>query len=72
MARWVPVDNEDAVSQLGEGIHTGLRKGSDAPEAPKLWTAIQDSDQAWSEALEYAVWGLGTMGYRLCREADDG
>lgn len=62
-----PVDDETATSLLGEGIHTGLRKGSDAPEAPALWKAISDSDQAWSDALDFAVWGLHSMGYVLCK-----
>lgn len=68
---WEPIEDKDATSQLGEGIHTGLRKGTDAPEAPELWKAIRDSDGAWSDALAYAVWGLGTMGYKLCREVGD-
>jgi hypothetical protein len=64
---YVPVDDREAASILGEGIHTGLRKGTDAPEAPDLWTAIAKSDEAWSDALNFAIWGMNEMGYRVCR-----
>lgn len=67
---YVPVDDREATGILGEGIHTGLRKGTDAPEAPELWDAISRSDAAWSDALRYAVWGMNEMGYRVCKVAD--
>jgi len=68
-----PVDVEMARSLLGEGIHTGLRKGTDAPGAHDLWVAIHDSTEAWSEAIDFAIWGLVSMGYELCKreEKDD-
>lgn len=69
--RYVPVSDEDAVSHLGEGIHTGLRKGTDAPEAHDLWLAISESDQAWSEALAFTVWGLHEMGFVLCKVEEE-
>lgn len=68
MSKWTPVDNDEATSLIGEGLHTGLRKGTDAPEAHDLWESIRNSDQAWSDALNYLMWGLETMGYRLCKE----
>lgn len=67
---WVPVDEGVTMSVIGEGLHTGLRKGSDAPEAPALWNAIQASDQAWTDALMYLVWGLAEMNFALCKRAD--
>lgn len=64
----VEIAADETVSILGEGIHTGLRKGTDAPEAHDLWMAISNSDNAWSDALGYAVWGLGYMGLALVRK----
>jgi hypothetical protein len=64
---WTKIPDEDAVSILGEGLHTGLRKGTDAPEAMALHRAIGDSDRAWSDALHYLVWGLDQMGLAVCR-----
>ena len=64
------VDRETVLSLLGEGIHTGLRKGSDAPSAPRLWDAIRGSkDGAWGDALDYALWGLRYMGYDVVKVA---
>lgn len=65
--RYVPVSDEDTTSLLGEGIHTGLRKGTDAPGAHETWMAINTNDEAWSEALDWAVWGLHEMGFVLCK-----
>ncbi|QNJ56034.1 hypothetical protein SEA_RASPUTIA_144 [Microbacterium phage Rasputia] len=62
------VSDEEFKSMLGEGVHTGLRKGSGAPSAPALHTAIAQSDDgAWGDALGYAVWGLRFMGYELVK-----
>ena len=69
---WEPISDEEAQEQIGEGVHTGLRKGSDAPSSGPLWRAISDSnDGAWSDALAYCVWGLESMGYRICKQVDD-
>jgi hypothetical protein len=68
---WEPMPQEDWAGVIGEGLHTGLRKGTDAPEAHDLWKAVRDSGRAWSEALEFLVWGLESMGLALCRKADD-
>jgi hypothetical protein len=44
---------------LGEAIHAGLRKGSDAPSSGPLWRAISDSrDGAWADAVAFALWGF--------------
>lgn len=67
---WIPVTKQEAVSTIGEGLHTGLRKGTDAPESAALWQAIANSDRAWSEALDFLVWGLGEMGLALCKKED--
>lgn len=65
---WVPVDEASAQSIIGEGLHTGLRKGTDAPEASALWHTISSSDEAWSDALAYLTWGLDQMGIALCKK----
>jgi hypothetical protein len=67
---WTPVPKEDWASIIGEGLHTGLRKGTDAPEASVLHRYIGQSDRAWSEALAYLVWGLDSMGLALCKKEE--
>lgn len=60
------VSKKDLRSLIGEGVHVGLRKGSDAPSSGELWQAIAKSDDgAWSDAVMYAVWGLLYMGYAV-------
>lgn len=69
MTTWNEISREEACSLLGEGVHTGLRKGSDASDSGTLWRAIFESKTtAWSDALDYAVWGLNEMGYGICRK----
>jgi hypothetical protein len=71
ISTWEPVDADEAASLIGEGVHTGLRKGSDAEGAHDLWLAIDKlSTSAWSDALEYMVSGLEYMGYQLCTRVD--
>lgn len=65
---YTPVEADIAAEIIGEGLHTGLRKGSDAPEAHALWAAISESDQAWPAALSFLMAGLNAMGYALCRK----
>jgi hypothetical protein len=66
---WVPVDPEDAAAEIGMGLHTGLRKGTDAEDAHKLWVAINQSEtSAWIDACSYLVSGLKYMGMALCRK----
>lgn len=63
----VELSHEDACDFLGEAIHTGLRKGSDAPDAHDLWQAISASNTtAWSDAIEFAVHALEQGGIVLC------
>lgn len=65
------VDHETACSLIGEGVHTGLRKGSDAPNSAVLWRGISDStDSAWPDAVEYCLYGLESMGYKIVRAVD--
>jgi len=61
------VDKDEAKSLIGEGIHTGLRKGTDAPGSHKAWKAIAADDSGWSDAIDFAVAGLEYMGYALCK-----
>lgn len=65
---YTPLPPSECASVIGEGLHTGLRKGSDEPQAPDLWRAIHDAGQAWSDALDYLVYGLDYMGLALCRK----
>jgi hypothetical protein len=69
---WTPLEDAEAAELIGEGIHTGLRKGTEAPSAMELWTAISESDDgAWSEALTYLIEGLTYLGYKLCALVPD-
>lgn len=63
------VTDDTFVSLLCEGVHTGLRKGSEAPSSGALWKAISDSnDGAWGEAMEWTVWCLHEMGFKLVED----
>jgi hypothetical protein len=63
------LSDDEAKSIIGEGLHTGLRKGTAAPSSAALWQAISDSDDgAWTEALDFLVWGLHEMGITLVQE----
>ena len=43
-------------STLAEGVHTGLRKGTDASDSTMLWNAIANSrTSAWGDAIRYAI-----------------
>ena len=69
MPTYTPVPDEEAREQIAVGVHTGLRKGSEAPSSAPLWRAISDSkDSAWTDAVAYCLWGLKSMGYVLCKE----
>ena len=63
MSKRLPIiGHSELRSHIGEGVHTGLRKGGDAPSAPDLWKAIGDSeDSAWSDAVDFCVYGLREM-----------
>jgi hypothetical protein len=65
---WTDEDQELA-DNIAVGMHTGLRKGSEAPSSGPLWRAIGEStDSAWSDAAKFCVWGLKEMGYTVTRE----
>jgi hypothetical protein len=69
---WKPIDPDEAQSTIAQGMHTGLRKGSDAPSSGPLWRAISEStDSAWSDAAEFTIEGMASMGYRLCKQVDE-
>jgi hypothetical protein len=69
-AAYIPVDDEEFAELLMEGVHTGLRKGSEAPSSGPLWRAISESnDSAWMDAVEFCVEGMKSMGYKLVKEA---
>jgi hypothetical protein len=62
-------DDEEFAEHIAIGVHTGLRKGSEAPSSGPLWRAISESsDSAWPDACAYAVSGIKSMGYKLVRE----
>ena len=62
-------EDRELADNIAVGMHTGLRKGSDAPSSGLLWRAIGEStDSAWSDAAAFCVWGLKEMGYKITRE----
>jgi len=63
------VTDAEFTALLMEGVHVGLRKGSEAPSSAALWRAIAESDDdAWGDACRFAVDGIKSMGYRLVHE----
>ena len=71
----VEVDDDEFASLLMEGVHTGLRKGSEAPKSSgPLWNAISEAvfsdDTSWMDACYFAVYGIKYMGYKLVKEVD--
>lgn len=67
---FIPVEDDEFAEHIAIGVHTGLRKGSEAPSSGPLWRAISESDDgAWMDACNYAVYGLKSMGYKLVKEA---
>jgi hypothetical protein len=67
--KWEPVDDKTATELIGTGVHTGLRKGSEAPSSAALWRAIHDSDDgAWDDALRWCMWAMREMGYDICQK----
>lgn len=62
---------DEILSMVGEGIHTGLRKGTDAESSGPMWQAIANSsDGGWSEALDWFLWGLRYSGWEIVRVTD--
>lgn len=65
-------EDKELASDIATGMHTGLRKGSDAPSSGPLWKAISDSnDSAWFDAAQFCVYGLKAMGYTITRSVTD-
>lgn len=70
--KYTPMEREQAVENIAIGVHTGLRKGSEAPTSGPLWQAIAASeDSAWMDACTYCIVGLEHMGYKLCKVEED-
>jgi hypothetical protein len=54
------------------GVHTGLRKGTDAPSSARLWQAINEcDDMAWADAARFCAEGIESMGYRLVKVVEE-
>lgn len=60
---------------IAEGVHSGLRNGTDAPDASQLWRAISASESsAWMDACRWAIdphftmWG-GNKALAAAKEA---
>lgn len=44
------------VEQMGEGLHTALRKACESPESHDAWVAISRMpDAEWNDALRWAA-----------------
>jgi hypothetical protein len=64
------VSVDELAKQIAVGVHTGLRKGSEAPSSADLWNAISaSSDSAWMDAATFCAEGLTSMGYVVRDEA---
>lgn len=66
------LSDDDAKGQIGQGIHTGLRKATDSPQSGLVWQAIQDlpADE-WNAVLSFLVKGLASMGIALYEETGE-
>lgn len=68
---WKPVPREDAMSLIGEGLHTALRKIADSDEATRAWEAISDMDsEEWSGYLAFLIEGMRYSGYEVCQKEE--
>ena len=53
---------DEWASMIGEGIHTGFRKGTEHPRSHEYWTLIKEMpNELWNEVLDYCVSGLVYM-----------
>lgn len=68
--RWEPLDREEARSHIGEGLHSGFRKGTDAVGAMDIWRLIDKHEWAWAGALDYLMDGLEQMGMAVCKKVE--
>ena len=68
MSHLEEVDDREAISLLGEGLHTSLRKASEHPEAAVAHGAIgRLPDDEWDDCLMFVLSGLDQMGYVLAK-----
>lgn len=65
-----PVPKPMARSLTIEGVHTGLRKGTDDPKAHDLWLAIREAPDAFGDACHYFVECLEYMGFAICKKEE--
>jgi hypothetical protein len=64
MAGTIHGTRQELLSMLGEGFHTGFRKGTDDPAAHEVWLGIRNLPAAsWNDVLEFLVWGLEYSGF---------
>lgn len=50
---------EDLKSMFGEGFHTALRKGTEAPGSSEMHRWIANLPEgAWNGIIEFVVWGM--------------
>ena len=55
-ATFIAMMKDNGEVLLSEGIHAGLRKGTDAPDSQALWSAIHDSrTTAWQDAIAFGL-----------------
>jgi len=72
MSKYKDVSDDELQEQIAVGMHTGLRKGSEAPSSGPLWRAISESDDgAWGDAARYTVYGLRSMGYEVRKKVKE-
>lgn len=66
------VPTEDAISQIGEGVHTGLRKGSYQSDSHAIWKTIYDSKtSAWHDGVAWFVEVMKMTGYAIVKLEED-
>lgn len=61
-----PLTDKEAAAQIGEGLHTGLRKVCDSQEAALAYRGIdQMPDDEWRGVLSFLIDGLKSQGIVL-------
>jgi len=69
---FIYVEDDEFAEHIAIGVHTGLRKGTDAEDAHDLWMTISNSETtAWSDAAAYFIWSLNYMGMAICKKEDE-
>lgn len=67
---WKVIDHDEAVSHIGAGTHTALRKAGTAPGHADLWKAIDVNIEAWRDAVEFCLYGLKSMDMAICEKVE--